>query len=155
MLKHRPVSRTDFEMAVQPFLGMPLTRCRRGYGSAILLDFGDLQQVDAPRPHSVGECHVMIQWSWRVEGPRSIKFGSWSSDRRMDNGLAALQGSRLAAAAIVGRIPELVLELDSKRWIHSFQTETGQPEWAFFTAPDGDWIHVVRGRLVRELWVDP
>jgi hypothetical protein len=152
MLTSEFVERDQVRDLMSRFVGLPLTRCRRGYGSAILLDFGTLHTIDTPRPSECGDCHVLIEWSWRVEGPRAIKFGSWSTDARMNRGLKSLEGLRLVSADVEGRLPELVLELENKTWVHSFQTTDGQPDWAFFLAPEGDWIHVARGRLERQTW---
>jgi hypothetical protein len=90
----------------------------------------------------------MIEWSWRIEGLRCIEFGSWSSERRINAGIHGLRGSRVSDIAVDGRLPELVVALTSRRWIRSFMTADGQPEWAVFL-PDASWIAVKNGRLMR------
>ena len=91
----------------------------------------------------------MVEWSWRVERPRSVLFGSLSSDRRITNQLQRLVGENVTDVAIVGRLPELVVGLSGKLWLHSFTTVEGQPEWALFL-PDRSWLCVRRGVLVQE-----
>ncbi len=41
---------------------------------------------------------------------------------------------------------ELVVGLSGGRWVHSFTTVEGQPEWAL-KLPGGRWISVKRGKL--------
>ena len=92
----------------------------------------------------------MIEWSWRVERARSIEAGSWSTDRRIDGAVSRLRGPRVTELAVTGRLPELVVGLSDGRWVHSFMTAEGQPEWALFL-PDGSWLTVERGRLVHDV----
>jgi hypothetical protein len=91
----------------------------------------------------------MIEWSWRVEKPRSIQSGSWSSERRITAGVRALKGRRIADLTVEGRLPELNLRLDAGVWVHSFATAEGQPQWTLFLR-NGSWITVERGRLVHD-----
>jgi hypothetical protein len=95
-----------------------------------------------------GQMSVSITWSWRIEGPRSIKVGSWSTDAKIDRAIAALRGARISAVEIAGRLPELTLELDDGRAVRSFMTAEGQPQWAFFLRRDS-WLEVERGGIVR------
>ena len=88
----------------------------------------------------------MIQWSWRVERKRSIAFGSWSGERKINNGIASLKNRFLEEILIEGRLPELYLTLSGNLWLHSFATAEGQPEWTVFLL-DGSWITVDRGVL--------
>jgi hypothetical protein len=92
----------------------------------------------------------MIEWSWRVERARSIEVGSFSSERRIEAGIARLSRARIKAVDIAGRLPELVVELSDGRRIHSFMTAEGQPAWALFL-PDRSWVTVERGALVHDI----
>jgi hypothetical protein len=149
------VSRQEFSNLMMPFIGLPVTRCFRGGGTAVVMDFGDLFEVDSGprRPSLRGRAHLLVEWSWRVEGPRSIRFGSWTTDRRMENGLRGLEGKSIVSIGLDGRLPELVIELSGKVWFHSFHTAEGQPQWAFFLAPEGDWIEVSQAALKRRRWM--
>jgi len=91
----------------------------------------------------------MIEWSWRLEGRRSINAGSWSSERGITIGVRSLKGRHLIGIAVVGRLPELVLQLSGGLWLHSFMTAEGQPEWAVFLR-DGSWVTVEAGRLIHD-----
>jgi hypothetical protein len=140
------LSRAAFADLVAPAVGLEVSHAWQGYGSAIFLELGDLRWVgreNNPR----GEFSVMVEWSWRVESPRRVVFGSWSSDRRIASGMASLLGRTAAALAVEGRLPELVLELSGGRWLHSFMTAEGQPRWVVFL-PSGGCVHVRRGTLV-------
>jgi hypothetical protein len=128
-----------------------VSRPWRGYGSALFLELGALREVrhHPDRPPSLeGEGTVMIQWSWRVERPRSIAFGSWSTDRKMDHGIARLGGRDATGITVEGRLPELVVTLSGGLWVHAFSTVEGQPQWTVFL-PDQSWITVSGGVLVR------
>lgn len=91
----------------------------------------------------------MIQWDWRVEGPRSIRFGSGSTERRITNGVRRLAGDRVVSVDVEGSLPELAVRLRSGRVVRSFMTAEGQPAWSVFL-PDGSWLTVERGRLVHD-----
>jgi len=90
----------------------------------------------------------MIEWSWRVERARSVEVGSWSSERRINAGIKRLLGSRIADIELEGRIPELILTLTGMRWVHSFMTADGQPEWTVFLRDD-TWLTVEEGHVIH------
>ena len=150
------ITAAELRARVAPLVGLEVSRPWRGYGSALFLELGALHEEPLPvsrvRPEGGtvlrGEATVMIKWSWRVERPRSIAFGSWSTDRKMDFGIARLEGRRVEGITVEGRLPELVLALSGGRWVHAFSTVEGQPEWTLFL-PDGSWLTVVGGGLVR------
>ncbi len=91
----------------------------------------------------------MIEWSWRIEGSASILLGSWSLERKISNGVKALKGRLVQSITIDSRLPELCIELSAGRWVHSFMTAEGQPEWTVFLH-DGSWVCVERGRLLHD-----
>jgi hypothetical protein len=149
---NRPISRTECHRLFEPIMGMPVSLGWRGYGSAIFLELGRLSvDTDPPRNHPKGEATIMVQWSWRVEGPRSIAFGSWSTDRRMDFAIPRLAGRMVTGIEVWGRLPELSVELSGGLRLVSFMTESSQPAWSVFVAPH-DWVYVDRGRLRRNTW---
>jgi hypothetical protein len=146
------VSREEFTSLVTELIGMPLTRSWRGYGSAVFLELGQLRR----RPHVTRSGHslkgcatVMVEWSWRVEGPRSVKFGTFSSERKMDWGIASLKGTRVQSITLEGALPELRVALDDGRALQSFTTVEGQPEWTLFLK-DRSVLCVERG-VVKHL----
>jgi len=144
----RPIDADEFRALTATVAGLPVSATWRGYGSAVFLELGELRP-EPGRRHPKGEWTVMIEWSWRVEGPRSIHFGSWSTERRITSGVARLAGDRILGMEVEGRLPELAISLASGRTVRSFMTESGQPAWVLFP-PDGSWINVERGRLVHD-----
>ena len=91
----------------------------------------------------------MMQWSWRVEAARSIRFGSWSGEQRITNGVRSLAGASIADITLSGRLPELTVALSNRRWLQSFMTAEGQPGWVVFL-PTKRWLCVERARLVLD-----
>ena len=91
----------------------------------------------------------MVDWDWRVEGPRSMLFGSSSPDRKLDAGIAALTGAVVAGVAVEGRLPELAVALADGRVLRSCAAVQGQPRWTVFL-PSGEWLTPRRGRVHRE-----
>ncbi len=146
----------EFDALVAPLLGLTVSRPWRGHGSALFLELGRLHKVRrVPTPRHPkgrvslkGQATIMIQWSWRVARRRSIAFGSWSADRRLDLGISRLVDHRVESISVTGRLPELVVALSGGFWVEAFSTVEGQPEWTTFL-PDGSWISTERGVLVR------
>ncbi len=155
--------------------GLRITRAKRGAGVCLLLDLGRLSRETLAVPSRskpLRTCHgqicFMIESDWRVERPRSIHFGSGFSDRRIDTLLNSLIGKRTASVEILGRLPELRMELDDGRAISTFTNWTNQPGWSvgikdaeLFTpralprgADVSPWIHVRQGRLEVEYCYD-
>jgi hypothetical protein len=81
---------------------------------------------------------------------RSIDFGSWSDEPRIRTGIARLIGLSVASVGVAGRLPELVVGLSDRRWVHSFMTAEGQPEWTLFL-PDGSCLTVERGSVILDV----
>ena len=149
------LSREQFHELTRPLVGMPVAHAWRGHGSALFLELGALTTETRPSrlrgEYSVttGEVTLMLEWSWRVEGPRSIRFGSWSEDSRTARGIKSLQGHRVLDIHTEGRLPELVVTLEGGLWVHTFMTAEGQPAWAL-RLPDQGWLAVQRGVLIRQ-----
>ena len=149
------LTRDDFRALTRPLVGMPVSHTWRGAGSAIFLELGALTTVTRTSrkrgeyTSTFGEVTFMLEWSWRVEGPRSIEFGSWSRNPRITRGVASLRGHTIVDVDVEGRIPELVLTLDGSRWLRTFMTYEGQPAWAV-RLHDDSWLAVDRGRLIRQ-----
>lgn len=164
LLRGRRIDRGDFADLVKPIVGLPVSKVWRGYGSAIFLELGELHSTTSWRGKisDQGEATIMIEWSWRVEAKRSIRFGSWSEDRKIDRGLPTLVGRSVRGLEIVGRLPELVVELSGGLWVHSFMTAEGQPEWCVFLPSrhvhreygGSEWITVERGALRHQMQID-
>ena len=149
------ITREQFRALTRPLVGMPVSHAWRGFGSAIFLELGRLTTVTRTYrkrgevTHVDGEVKLMLEWSWRVESPGAIQFGSWSENPRITRGVASLQGHTIVEVELEGRLPELVLTLDGRRWLHTFMTAEGQPRWAV-RLHDGAWLGVNRGHLYHQ-----
>jgi len=143
-----------------PLIGLPLSHLWRGYGSAIFLEFGRLTPSTRTRrdgtPHNPrGEFGLMIQWSWRIEGFRSILCGSWSEEPLWEPTFDLLRNKAVAELSVVGRLPEIVVALSESLYVSSFMTAEGDPQWSLFDRRDAtlSTLSVQEGRL--KLDVDP
>ena len=153
------ISTDQFAEHVRPISGLPISHVWRGYGSAIFIEFGDLTECTVQYRggrQSIfhdGQFGVMIQWSWRVERPRSIYFGSWSTNKVIDNRLPKLLHKTVKSIEVEGRLPELVIELSEGLWVHSFSTNEGQPYWCLYLDRKqipNLWLKSEGGRVVLE-----
>ena len=139
----------------QPFLdalqGKVVSHVWRGYGSALFLEFGALtprKMRDGSDGEPDGVVSLMIEWSWRIELPRSILGGSWSSERRWPGMFKRLVGGTVTEVEIFGKIPEIAVTLSNGLRVVSFMTAEGQPSWAIIThKPAMGSLAVARGRL--------
>ena len=122
----------EIQKSLDQLIGKEISKVWRGYGATIFLELGKLSKD--PKGDLKGESCIMIEWSWRVENKRSILFGSFSTDRKIDNQLQKLTGKTIKTIRITGRLPEIEIELENNQWIHSFQTSEGQPDWCIFMA---------------------
>lgn len=151
----KKITREEFDELTRPLLGLPVSRTWRSIGTAIFLELGQLSEEIHTRKNGTtrtslhGQASVMIEWSWRIERARSIELGSWSGNRKITNGLSRLDGLSIIDVQVEGRLPELVIELFGKRWLHSFMTTESQPEWCLFLSrgPNRQWIDSRNGQL--------
>jgi hypothetical protein len=141
---------SPFESAL---IGLPVSHVWRGHGSAIFVELGRLApstrvRRDGSIGNPFGEITLMIEWSWRIERPRSILGGSWSSERRWPGMFKNLQGTKVIGAKLVGTLPEIELSLSNGLRLASFMTAEGQPEWGLICRNDLQCTLGVRaGRL--------
>ncbi len=145
-------------LTASPFIdvlkGKSVTHVWRGYGSAIFLEFGALterKRCGDTLSQPNGELTLMIEWSWRVEKPRSILAGSWSSERRWPSVFKRLIGCEVRQVDFLGTLPEISLSLSKGLRVVSFMTAEGQPAWALIARqPNLGSLSVKRGRLYVE-----
>lgn len=139
---------------LQTIVGMSVSQVWRGHGSAIFLEFGALrasQTRNARRPGFEGEASLMIEWSWRIERPRSILCGSWSDERRWRAAFARMLNATVMDAGCFGKLPEISIGLSNKLRVASFMTADGQPSWALIVRGlRCETVHVSGGRLAVE-----
>lgn len=139
-------------------IDQPLSYLWRGYGSAIVLEFGQLTPSTRTRPDGTpqnprGEFSLMIEWSWRIESTTSILCGSWSDERLWEPTFDLIRNRAVTDLSVVGRLPEVVVALTEDHFVSSFMTAEGDPNWALLDRR-GDAIrtlHVREGRLQTEI----
>ena len=142
-------------MPLEPFrkalVGLPVSHVWMGYGSALFIEFGNLterKRRDGSIGNPDGDITLMIEWSWRIEKPRSILGGSFSSKRRWQNMTSKLLGSVVQDVRTISSIPEIEVSLSNGLRVVSFMTETGQPDWALLARnPSMGALCVKGGRL--------
>lgn len=141
--------------AAAPFFealtGKVVSHIWQGHGSAIFLEFGELTQSirrDKTPGQPTGEITLMIEWSWRIERPKSVLGGSWSSEGRWPGMLEKLRGETVTAVQAQGQIPEICISLSNGLRLASFMTAEGQPAWALICrTPKLGSLSVKRGAL--------
>jgi hypothetical protein len=148
-----------FGAFASPVIGLPVSHVWRGYGSALFLEIGRLHQPRRKngsmlRPDGTplqlrGEWTVMIEWSWRIEGPRSILCGSWSDEKRWPRAFGLLKNANIISAKVFGNLPEIEIILSNNVRVLSFNTSNGDPAWSLLDKrePPTRWISVERGVL--------
>ena len=123
----------------------------RGAGSALFLEFGKLSESSkhTGKPgNPSGEITLMIEWSWRIERPRSVLGGSWSSEGRWPSMFQQLLGNRVEAVEFFGVLPEIAVSFSNSLRVVSFMTTEGQPSWSLIAhSPALGSLGVRRGRL--------
>jgi hypothetical protein len=142
-----------FKTFSSPLIDLPITHVWRGYGSAIFLEFGDLRTRMLPNGRALrnpsGEMGLMIEWSWRIEGKRLIWCGSWSDEDRWPKAFARLLNARVSEISLLGRLPEVDLQLSNGLHVVSMMTAEGDPQWALSDRRGGRtrWVRVKSGIL--------
>ena len=133
-------------------IGQTVSHVWRGHGSAIFVEFGKLTNSallrNSATGHPRGEACLMIEWGWRIERPRSILGGAWSSERRWPGMFKQMIGNQVAEVEVIGRLPEIVISLNNGLRVMSMMMDAGQPMWAVLT-PHGN-VCVKRGALCVE-----
>lgn len=136
---------------IKALIGKRVSYVWRGYGSAIFLEFGKhtkSRMRDGSPGNPKGEMTLMIEWSWRIERPKSILGGCWSSERRWPSMFKRLVGGKVTGVEIFGSLPEIAVSLSNGLRIVSFMVAEGQPEWALISRqPDIGSLTVKRGNL--------
>jgi hypothetical protein len=131
--------------------GKRVSHVWRGHGSALFLEFGELEGARKPggkRGQPVGDLSLMVEWSWRIENRSSILGGSWSSERGWPRLFRRLVGSKVRSVELFGRLPEIALQLSNGLRVVSFMTAEGQPSWAVIAhRPSRGSLSVKRGKL--------
>lgn len=154
------VSVASFADACRTLVGLPLSRAHRGHGSALLLEFGKLDEEfgqGRARPAHSGMFGIMIEWSWRIEQGDVIVCGSFSDEALWAPAFADLMGRCVTSLSTFGRLPEIMLELEGDSRVISFMTAEDDPTWVLFDrrAPTPQSYFSQRGNIVSETYGIP
>jgi len=142
-----------FDRFSQALVGLSVSHVWRGYGSAIFLEFGLLRRttrLDGAKGNPSGKMTLMIEWSWRIEGPQSILCGSWSDAPRWPKFFAKLTKTKVVAVSLLGRLNEIDIELSNGMHVVSFSTIEGQPHWSLGDRESKSWLYAKSGKLFIE-----
>ncbi|CAN5436869.1 hypothetical protein BH11PSE11_BH11PSE11_22910 [soil metagenome] len=136
-------------------IGQTVSHVWRGFGTAIFLELGRLRErgprKDGSKRNPEGDISVMIEWSWRIERPKSILGGSFSSERKFLGMLEKFSGATITDMAVTSGLPELILSFSNGLKLSSYMTAEGQPSWAIITRrPNLGTLYVQRGKLLVE-----
>lgn len=142
----------DFSAFAAPLLGMKVSDVWQGHGSALGLEFGNLSTKfsrDGSQTYHEGEMSLLLEWSWRIEGRRSIICGSWTNEIKWLRSFRLLRGATVAHAAVFGHLPEIEIRFTNGVRLLSFMTAEGDPQWTLFhrSPPGLRWMMVRRGML--------
>ncbi len=146
----------SFSRVADDLVGMKVSHLWRGYGSTIFLEFGALApgkvRRDGSAGNPVGEIMLSVEWSWRIEDETSIICGSWSEDDVWERSFNRLRDAAVSRLSMVGRLPEIDLELTSGHHFVSFMTADGQPEWSLVDrrSTPHTWLSVRDGLLFED-----
>ncbi|WP_157739270.1 hypothetical protein [Herbaspirillum sp. meg3] len=136
-------------------IGEKISHVWRGGGSAIFIELGNLRKrrkLNGEPGEPKGDITVMIEWSWRIEGPKSILGGSWSSERGWPKIFEKIIGESVLDVQLFGVLPEICILLSNGSRVTSFMTANGQPQWTILTHDvSRGALGVKRGRLHVEI----
>jgi hypothetical protein len=139
---------------LQSIIAMPVSQVWRGHGSALFIEFGELIERERISSRGIslkGAATLMIEWSWRIERPRSILCGSWSEEHLWPRAFEKLLSTNVTAVECFGHLPEISVTLSNGLRIVSLMTAEGQPSWALLiNRPKAMSVRVSRGRLAVE-----
>ena len=147
--------------------GLKIAHVWRSIEPCVFVEVGRLTKGHRTK-NPCGQVTVMIEADWRVEKPRSIQIGSGFSSARIDKHLPTLIGVTVSGIEVVGRLPEIAIDLEDGRRFVTFTQWTTQPRWSIgFKDPsllpldpgwkEADvtpWIHVRAGRIEVEFCYD-
>lgn len=155
MTLDRPIESSAFTAFSAPLIGQRLSRIWQGYGSAIFLEFGNVQprrRRDGSPGNSRGEWTLMIEWSWRVEGKRRVWCGTFSDGERWRRAFSRLEGTTVASVELYARLPEIDLGFSNGLHLLSMMTAEGDPAWKLSKQVEGasTCVRVRSGRLLIE-----
>ncbi len=126
----RPLSATDFEILIEPLIGMKVSRASKSYGTMIHLELGRLRPPKGKdRTYGAGEATISISWDWRVEDAAAVLYGSSEQGFVIRDGVDGLTGAVIESISISGPIPELVIRFSNGQRLLSMVMAARDPQW--------------------------
>lgn len=164
---YQPLSIAECNALLSACKGLKIAHVWRSIEPCVFLEIGRLskeRRANSP----VGQVSIMVEADWRLERPRSLQVGSGFSSTRIDKRLATLVGVAVNAIEVMGRLPELAIDLVDGRRFVTFTNWAAQPHWSIgfkdlvlFPLDPGwkgidvtPWIHVSAGRTEIEYCYD-
>jgi len=164
---YQPLTIAECNELLSACKGLKIARVWRSIQPCVFLEVGRLSKERGAN-NFVGQVSIMVEADWRLERPRSLQVGSGFSSTLIDKRLATLVGVAVNAIEVMGRLPELAIDLVDGRRFVTFTNRTTQPHWsiglkdpALFPLDPGwngidvtPWIHVSAGRTEIEYCYD-
>ena len=144
------INNEEFSNLVLPLFGLTVSCPWLGYGSALFLELGKLQQPrDSHLKHPSGEACIMIEWDWRVENDKEILFGSSNSRPKMDKGISQLSNLKINSISLIGKPSEILVNLSNGIRLQTMAMISGGPQWSIKLI-DGTWLCYEGAFLVQK-----
>ncbi|GAB2899669.1 hypothetical protein ACCI51_18205 [Microbulbifer echini] len=138
----------EFETIKDQLAGLELSYAWRGHGSAIFLEFGKLDH-NTGKNNPIGEFSLMLDCEWRIENSNQILCGSYRSHDEIEKEIHGLVGDQLVNLEFMGNLPEISIALASQKYVVSFTSDVGDPEWGL-RLPSGSWLCSKGGSVVLD-----
>lgn len=121
----------NVEIYFNKLIGLPVSLPWTGYGSAIFLELGNLQQIEHPRQyHQHGEACIDISQDWRCEKDVKVLFGSSNSNVEIDDGIKNLRNAVVKDLHIYNNINDIEIVFDNGFKITTMIMLNEDPDWS-------------------------
>lgn len=129
------ITAREFLKDVKRIEGYKVSKVCLGYANALFLECGRLKTEVIKTSKSTtklvyGQITFLLDCNWRVERKKSIEFGMQCGDRKIENRIKGLKGTRIVSISTTHRIPELCITLDDGRVISTFTDHITYPAWS-------------------------
>lgn len=132
---------------LRSLIGLEVSLPWKGYGTAIFLELGALTPAsNHRRDGSLGEACIGIEWDWRVESETAVAYGSSDSRRKIADGIATLQGTRVTSVQIMKGIPDLRVTFSNGQRLRTMVMRGDDPQWRI-RLPDQQWLWAEDGEV--------
>jgi hypothetical protein len=138
---------------LQKCFGLNVSDAWRGEGKTIFLELDILHHLKKSEKRiskGQGEVTIMFDCRWRLETLNAISVGSLDETAKIEEQIKLLIGKSIKSIFFVGRIPEIVIEFDNKRWLQSF-TSYKYEDWSIMFRNTGSISRSKRDVVYKEL----